>query len=118
MSIKETIEQEIRELKAILTQSETDYTSVKSRLAAAEQNLEEVNRPTLTKSARDLIRDAVELAMRNYDFSEPDDYEYGFSIDYNNRLEVENISFNSTDELEEQICSYIEESFKIIEDAE
>jgi uncharacterized protein YpuA (DUF1002 family) len=116
--MKETIEQEIRELKAILTQSETDYTSVKARLAAAEQNLEEVNRPTLTKSARDLIRDAVEQALRNFNFSEPDDYECDFSINYNNQLEVDNISFNSTDELEEEICSYIEESFKIIEDAE
>jgi hypothetical protein len=118
MSIKETIEQEIRELKAILTQSETDYTSVKARLAAAEQNLEEVNRPTLTKSARDLIRDAVEQALRNFDFTEPDEYECDFSVNYDNRLEIDSISFNGKDELEEQVCSYIEESFKIIEDAE
>jgi hypothetical protein len=118
MSIKENIEQEIRELKAILTQAETDATSVKTRLAAAEQNLEEVNRPTLTKSARDLIRDAVEQALRNFDFTEPDEYECDFSVNYDNRLEIDSISFNGKDELEEQVCSYIEESFKIIEDAE
>jgi hypothetical protein len=118
MSIKENIEQEIRELKAILTQAETDANSVKSRLAAAEQNLEEVNRPTLTKSARDLIREAVNQAVSNFSFSEPDDYECDFSVNYDNRLEIDGISFNGTDELEEEICSYIEESFKIIEDAE
>jgi hypothetical protein len=118
MSIKENIEQEIRELKAILTQAETDANSVKSRLAAAEQNLEEVNRPTLTKSARDLIRDAVEQAVSNFSFSEPDDYECDFNVNYDNRLEIDSISFNAADELEEQVCSYIEESFKIIEDAE
>ena len=118
MSIKETIEQEIRELKAILTQTETDANSVKSRLATAEQNLEEVNRPTLTKSARNLIRDAVEQAMRNFNFSEPDDYECDFSIDYNNQIAVDNISFNNSDELEEELCSYIEECFKIVEDEE
>ena len=46
------------------------------------------------------------------------DFSYDFEIDYDNRLSLSCLEFDNRDNLEESICEYIEENFKIIEDAE
>ena len=72
----------------------------------------------MTRAIRNIIREAVNSAVCGYDFNDPTDFSYDFEIDYDNRLSLSCLEFDNRDNLEESICEYIEENFKIIEDAE
>lgn len=118
MKTKEQLEQEIKELNELVNQAVVAKDNINSQLSAAQQELAEVNMPTMTKSIRGIIRDAVEHAVAAFDFDDVRSYEYDFEIGYDNQLSLSDINFENKSDLEEEICSYIEENFKIVEDAE
>ena len=118
MKTKEQLEQQIKELNELVSQAVVTKDNIDSQLSAAQQELNEVNMPTMTKSMRNTIRDAVEQAIASFDFDDSRSYEYDFEIGYDNQLSLSDINFENKSDLEEEICSYIEENFKIIEDAE
>lgn len=113
---KDELELQVKELTAALTQFETDKAVLKTRLDAAQAELADAEKPVINKALVDAIRTAVTDAVNNYNFCEVDSYEYDFSINYDNRLELDNISFEYTDDLEEMICDYVEDLFKVVED--
>jgi hypothetical protein len=100
---KEQLELKVKELTAALTQFETDQVALKDQLNKAKCDLEDINK----------IHDAVANSVGNYDFNNADHYEYDFEINYNNQIELSNIEFNYTSDLEESICGAIEDLFKI-----
>ena len=110
---KEQLELKVKELTAALTQFETDQVALKDQLNKAKCDLEDINKPVISKETVDAIRDAVANAVGNYDFNNADHYEYDFEINYNNQIELSNIEFNYTSDLEESICGAIEDLFKI-----
>ena len=110
---KEQLELKVKELTAALTQFETDQAALKDQLNKAKCDLEDINKPVISKETVDAIRDAVANAVSNYDFNNADNYEYDFDINYNNQIELSNIEFNYTSDLEEAICDYVESVFKI-----
>lgn len=118
MKTKEQLEQEINELNELLTQSVATKDNISTQLEVAQQELAESKMPTMTRATRNIIREAVNSAVCGYDFNDPTDFSYDFEIDYDNRINVSNLEFDNRDDLEESICEYIEENFKIIEDAE
>ena len=113
---KEQLELKVKELTAALTQFETDKASITAQLNKAKKDLEDAEKPVINEALVNAIRDAVAEAVGNYNFDEVDSYEYDFSINYDNRIDLENISFEYTDDLEEQICNYVEDLFNVQED--
>jgi hypothetical protein len=110
---KEQLELKVKELTAALAQFETDQQELTKQLNQAREDLENINKPVITKETRDEIRQQVYEAVSNYDFSNVDNYEYDFEINYDNRIELSNLEFNYTDDLEEALCDYVESVFKI-----
>jgi len=110
---KEQLELKVKELTAALAQFETDQQELTKQLNQAKQDLEDVSKPVITKETREEMRQMVYEAVGNYDFGNVDNYEYDFEINYNNQLELHNIEFNYTDDLEEAICDYVESVFKV-----
>ena len=110
---KEQLELKVKELTAALAQFETDQQELTKQLNQAREDLENINKPVITKETRDEIRQQVYEAVSNYDFSNTENYEYDFEINYNNQLELSNLEFNYTDDLEEAICDYVESVFKV-----
>lgn len=113
---KEQLELKVKELTAALTQFETDQASLKSQLDKAKSDLEDINKPVITKETVENIRQAVADAVGHFSFDEVDNYEYDIEINYDNRIQLSNIELNYTDDLEESICNEIEDLFKIEED--
>ena len=64
----------------------------------------------------DVVNDAVNYAIENYNFDNPDQYELDFSLDYDGRVQAENINLTDTYELVEAIVTGIEKQFKVIKD--
>ena len=110
---KEQLELKVKELTAALTQFETDQTALAKQLQEAKVQLADVNKPVISVEIRDQIREAVSEGVRGFRFDEADNYDIDFELNYDNRVEVSNIDFNYTDDLEENICSEIEDLFKI-----
>ena len=110
---KEQLELKVKELTAALTQFETDQTALAVQLQEAKVQLADVNKHVISVEIRDQIREAVSEGVRGFRFDEADHYDIDFELNYDNRVEVSNIDFNYTDDLEENICSEIEDLFKI-----
>jgi hypothetical protein len=115
---KEQLELKVKELNAALTQFETDKAALINQLNETRTQLADINKPVISKETVDAIRDAVANAVGQFSFDNCDNYEYDIEIDYDNRLQLSNINLNYTDDLEESICSEIEDLFKVEGDDE
>ena len=94
-----------------------DFTGTyESQLKETQKQLEDYNKPELTPAQLDDIHEAVEKAIENYSFSDCDNYEVDFSLDYDARVQLENIDLQDTYELTEMIVSKVHGLFKETEE--
>ena len=93
-----------------------DFTATyESQLKETQKQLEDYNKPELTSAQLDDIQCAVESALENYSFSDCDNYETDFSLDYDGKVQLESIDLQDTYELTEMIVSKVHNLFKEIE---
>jgi len=85
-------------------------------LKSKQQELEDANKPVISSITMDVINDAVNYAVENYDFDNADQYELDFSLDYEGRVQAETINLRDTYELIEAIVTKVEKQFKIVQD--
>ena len=85
-------------------------------LKSKQQELEDANKPVISSTTMDVINDAVNYAVENYDFDNADQYDLDFSLDYEGRVQAETINLRDTYELMEAIVLRIEKQFKIEQD--
>ena len=90
--------------------------SLNMELKDKQQELEDANKPVISATSMDIINDAVNYAVENYDFDKADQYELDFSLDYEGRVQAETINLRDTYELMEAIVLRIEKQFKIEQD--
>ena len=104
---KELLEATIKGLEEKLNQLNTD-------LRNKQRELSDVNKPEMTDVMFDEISELVDDAVNDVYLSS-DDLEYSMSLDYDNKVELEDVSLNSTDTFSEKIMNYIDEHYKIVE---
>ena len=90
--------------------------SLNMDLKAKQQELEDAGKPVVSSYTIDVINDAVNYAIENYNFDNTDQYELDFSLDYESRVQAETINLRDTYELVEAIVTRVEKQFKVIED--
>lgn len=113
---KQALQAKVDELELTLNSLELTAQTTKDDLMQATKKLEDVSKPIITKEIVEQIRNAVNQAVGQLSFNNPEEYDVDFEIDYNNSLALASIEFNGTDEMEEVICDYIEDLFNVIED--
>ena len=84
-------------------------------LKAKQQELEDVNKPVLSNDTYALLEQIVGDAIGNYDF-ECGEFDYEFHLDYDNKIELNDLSFNDGYNLAEAIMKRIDNHFKLEED--
>ena len=84
-------------------------------LKAKQQELEDVSKPVISSTTMDIINDTVNKVLEDYNF-ECGMFEYDFSINYDNKIELGDLTFTDTYELVEAIVIKIEKQFKIEKD--
>ena len=109
---KEQLETNLAALKLLVSETNDKTTDYKNQLAEVEKQLEDYNKPELTPAQLDDIQCAVESALENYSFSDCDNYETDFSLDYDGRVQLESIDLQDTYELTEMIVSKVHNLFK------
>ena len=87
-------------------------------LKAKQQELEDAGKPVISSTVMDIINDAVNNAVENYNFDNADQYELDFSLDYDGKVQAETINLTDTYELMEAIVINVEKQFNIEQDDE
>ena len=85
------------------------------QLKATKKELEDYNKPALTPLQLDNIHEAVEQAVENYSWSDCDNYEAEFSLDYDGRVQLESIDLQDTYQLVEIIVDKVYKLFKEVD---
>ena len=78
-----------------------------------QKELEDVSKPEMTGEMYDSIHEAVEEGIGYFDFTDTDNYDIEFGIDYDGKVEAAGLEFNSASELAEKIMNKIESNYKI-----
>ena len=81
-------------------------------LKQKQQDLEDVNKPELTAIQLDTINDAVDTALGNFEL-DCGMFDYEFNINYDNKLELSELTFTDNYDIVEAIILSIEKQFKI-----
>jgi predicted unusual protein kinase regulating ubiquinone biosynthesis (AarF/ABC1/UbiB family) len=90
--------------------------SLNMDLKSKQQELEDVSKPVISSTVMNVVNDAINYAVENYDFDNRDQYEIDFSLDYDSRIQAETINLTDTYELVEAIVTKVEKQFNIIEE--
>ena len=114
--MKDELQAKVKELELTLNSLELNAKTVKDDLRIANEKLESVNKPIITKEIVEQIREAVHQAIKQISFNSVDSYDVDFEIDYNNSLALGSIEFNDADNVAEALSDAIEYLFNIIDD--
>ena len=93
-----------------------DFTNTyESQLTTTKKQLVDLHKPELTPKQLDDIHEAVEKAVENYSFSDCDNYEVDFSLDYDGKVMLESIDLQDTYQLVEMIVDKVCNLFKEVD---
>ena len=109
---KEQLETNLAALKLLQQETSEKLTDHKAQISLLEKQIEDFNKPELTPKQLDDIQEAIEKAVNNYDFSDDDNYEKDFSLDYDGKVQLESIDLSCTYELVEMIVEKVHNLFK------
>jgi hypothetical protein len=116
---KDELEKQIKELKYKLDEQESllvDRTkvisSLKSDIARNEGELADIGKPVLTREQAMQVHDAIRSAIQQWEFNDPDNFQYELHMDYDNRVNLESIEWQGdTDQLADDIWEEVSECF-------
>ena len=104
---KELLEATVKGLEEKIGQLNMD-------LKSKQKELEDVSKPEMTEEMYDELHGLVEEGVGNFDFTDSNNYEIEYEIDYDNRINAHSIELNDTHELVESIMKRIENTYKML----
>ena len=102
-------------LEATVKGLQEKIVSLQHDLREKEKDLEDINKPVISSATLDIINDAVNTALEDYQF-DCGMFEYEFNINYDNKLELSELTFTDSYDISEAIILNIEKQFKIKDD--
>jgi CTP:phosphocholine cytidylyltransferase-like protein len=110
MKSKETLEAQVSGL-------ETKIQELTNELSTAQYDLRVIGKPTMTENVYQLLIGTIRDAVMGISFSEGD-FDYDLTMQYDNRVELECLSFNEHDAMSDDIIRCIDNEFRVIENEE
>ena len=105
---KELLEATVKGLEEKISQLNMD-------LKGKQKELENVSKPEMTEEMYDELHGLVEEGVGKFDFSDSNNYEIEYELDYDGRVNASNIELSDTHELVESIMKRIENTYKMLE---
>ena len=109
---KQDLELKIAGLEKAIKEHDDFSATYQNDLKTTQKQLDDYSKPELTPTQLNDIQEAVEKAIENYSFSDCDNYETDFSLDYDGRVQLESIDLQDTYELTEMIVDKVHNLFK------
>ena len=111
MKTKQELEQAIVMHEEALASSKHSVIVDTQDLEQAKKDLASVNKPVLTGLQLDNINEAIEKGVGEFDFSDHDNYDKEFELDYDGRVQLCNFDFTNSQELIEMIVEEVHKLF-------
>ena len=111
MTKTEELEKAVQMLEAQVATNKTMSEGYQQELVIAQKALTDVNKPVLTAAQLDLVWMAIESGVNSYDFSDTDNFDKEFGIDYDGRVTLESFDINNSQELVEAISEEVSKLF-------
>ena len=109
---KVDLELKIEGLKKAIAEHKDFAGTYESNLKEAEQELKDIDKPVLTASQLDDIHEAVETGVENFDFSDTDNFEIEYGIDYDGKVNCDSHDFRNSNDLVQMVCDKVSRLFK------
>ena len=106
----------IEGLEKAIAEHKDFATNYESKLKQTKQELVDLHKPELTTSQAEAIERAVEQAVNTFDFSDTDNFEIDYSLDYDGRVQCESHEFINDCDLVQMIVDKVCGLFKEVED--
>ena len=113
---KEQLETNLAALELLQNETNDKLTDYKAQIEQLKKDLKDVNKPELTPMQLDDVYMAVEKAVEEFDFSDIDNFDIEYGVDYDGRIHCESHEMNNTTELTESICDKVTRLFKEVEE--
>ena len=84
----------------------------KTTLADTKQQLVDLHKPELTPSQMEAVERAIEQAVGEFDFTDTENFEIDYSLDYDGRVQCESHEFINDSDLVEMIVNKVCNLFK------
>ena len=101
------LEVKIESLKNMVLESQQSTSNYTGQLVEMEKQLADINKPALTSSQFDDITEAVEGAIGEFDFTDTENFEIEYGIDYDCRVHCESHDFRNREDLVEMVCNKV-----------
>jgi len=106
----------IEGLEKAIQEHKADASRYEDQLKQTAQQLKDLHKPELTATQMDDVYKAVEKAVDSYDFSDTDNYEIDYGIDYDGRINCESHEFINESDLVQMIVDKVCTLFKEVEE--
>ena len=104
----------IEGLEKVIKEQQESADQYKVQLADTKKQLEDYNKPELTPLQLDKIYETIEKVVTDFDFTDTDNFEIDYSLDYDGRVQCESHEFiNGSDlvqELVDKVCNLFKEA--------
>ena len=108
---KEQLETNKAALELLLSENGDKCIDYKAQIAKIEQELKDLGKLELTESQFDDIYEAVEAGVEEFDWSDENNFEKEFGLDYDNRITLSNLDLCNHQDLVEMIVEKVSELF-------
>ena len=102
----------IEGLEKVIKEQQDSADMYKLQLEETKKQLDDYNKPEITPMMIDNIHSAIEKAVEGFDFSNNDNYEFEFSMEYDGKVYVESVNLQCAYELTEKIVNNVCSLFK------
>ena len=106
------LEVKIESLKNMITEGQQQTSNYAGQLDKLNTELADVNKVVLLPSQFDDIYEAIEKGISEYDFTDTDNFEIEYGIDYDGRVNCESHDFRNHEDLLQMINDKIQALFK------
>jgi hypothetical protein len=105
------LELKISGLEKMIQEKTADASRFQDELKTTQKQLADVNKPELTPMQLDNVQEAIEYAVGDFDFSDIDNYDKDFELDYDGRVQLSNFDFTNHQDLVEMIVEKVHKLF-------
>ena len=112
------LEVKIESLRTMVQETKADSDRYSDQLAEVEKQLEDLNKPELTGSQLDGIYGVIEESIGEFDFSDTDNFDIEYGVEYDGKVHCETHEFTNSDDLAQMIFDKICNLFKEVEVSE
>ena len=101
------LQTKIEGLKKAIAEHKDFTGTYESQLKETEQELKDIDKPELTPAQLDDVYGAIESGIDRFDWSDTNNFEIEYGIDYNGKVNCESHDFRNSNDLVEMIVKEV-----------